>query len=166
MGELLHWRWALGANGPDAIFTAKFEPSDAEKLREVADKNLPSSYVKVKKGNYTSGFYDKSKCSVYESYLDTHSYEELNNRGWFENKNVWYYGQMEIFDNIFIIYNVLATTDYNETPLIVALAKDPKLTLREWEVMYYGVGYSSGTVASGTTAESLISYLYTQQEKS
>jgi hypothetical protein len=46
-----------------------------------------------------------------------------------------------------------------ETSLLATLAAAPELTLVDWSVAYGGDGYSSGQLASGTSAPELLAYL-------
>jgi hypothetical protein len=161
MSKKRDWFWQIKemGQGPDYVFIATFDPSDAKHLAEVVDYHLPSGFV------HNQDFINsdrRSSCIIYKDYLDQHTYDRLvamKEDG--EQKNIWYNSEIEVCNHQFMIENVLAGGMYGETELMIALAKSPDLTLQEWKVAYSG--YSWGEVACGTSAASLLDYLHYEE---
>jgi hypothetical protein len=157
MSKKRDWFWQIQemGQGPDYVFIATFDPSDAELLAEMVDHHLPPGFV------HNQNFINserRSSCVIYKNYLDQHTHERLvAMRKSGEQENIWYNGEIEVCNHQLIIENVLAGGIYGETKLVIAIAQSPDLRLQEWKVAYSG--YSWGEVACGTSAASLLDYL-------
>jgi hypothetical protein len=161
MSKHRSWFWQIEemGQGPDYVFIATFAESDAERLAAIAHRHLPSSYV------YNSDFIHSERCrdcKVYASYLDRHTYDRLTQmKKSRKQENIYYSGEIEVCDRQFYIENVLAGGMYDETDLVIALAKAPDLTLQEWIVAYNG--YSWGEIMRGLNAAELLAYLQCEE---
>jgi hypothetical protein len=157
MSKYRSWFWQIKemGQGPDYVFIARFAKSDAERLAAMVHQNLPSSYV------YNSDFVYSNRCrdcNVYASYLDRHTFDRLTEmKKRKKQENIYYSGEIEVCDRQFRIENVLIGGMYDETDLVIAIAKAPDLTLQEWIVAYSG--YSWGEVNRGSNAAELLTYL-------
>ncbi len=151
------WFWKIKeiGQGPDYIFIATFDPSDAERLAKTVCQHLPPGFVRNE--NFIN-LHKRGSCLIYESYLDQHTHDRLTAMpDSAKRENIWYNGEIEVRDNQLIIENILAGGMYGETELIIAIAQSPDLTMQEWKVAYSG--YAWGKVAGGTSAASLLDYL-------
>jgi hypothetical protein len=159
MSKQRNWFWQIEemGNGPDYFFCATFDKSDTEHLAALVRQHLPSIYVQ----NTEQVFPGKAHCSgctVYESYCDQHTYDralQMKQSG--RQESIYYYAEIQVCDHQLCIDHVLSGGIYDDTALVIALAQSSDLTLNEWTIGYKG--YSSGEVARGTSALSLLAYL-------
>lgn len=154
------WFWQIEElrQGPDYVFLATFAPHQAQRLAQLVRQHVPPGFVP------NTNFINPQRrdpCMVYASYLDQHTHERLvAMRANQTVENVYYSGEIEVRDHQLVIANILAGGPYGETPLLIALAQAPDLTLQEWVVGYNG--YAWGEVARGNNAASLLTYLHAE----
>lgn len=162
MGKMRSWFWEIEAQGqgPDCIFTARFNQSEAELLMTIVQQNLPSSYLANTELFRVSR---PRNCAIYASYLDRHTHSrfaEMAAMG--QRDNIYYGGEIQICDHTISIENSLSVGLYDETGLLIAIAQTAGLTMSEWSVAYSG--YSWGKVARGSSAIELLAYLQDSDE--
>jgi hypothetical protein len=154
MAKYKEWFWELleKGKGPDFFFSATFQEGCGHKLKTLVDKNLPNSYT------LNTGFIE-SLCNrlktglVYENYIDKSTYDKSG--------QAWFHAEIKVRDNQISMLNIYGFSFGGETDLIVALVESKDLNLIKWEINYtdFYWGCQSGTLVSGTTASSLLSYL-------
>lgn len=165
MSEFRNWFWEIKetGQGPDYVFLASFDSADAARLADLVHEHpLPGFQcdIDAKAQSYRD-------CKIYDVYCDEHTYGRLKAmRATGEQKNIWYYTNIEVCDNKFSIERVLAGSvdtlqPQTETNLILMLVQSPQLTLVEWRIAY--TGYSSGLINSGTSSAELLAYLTAEQ---
>jgi len=151
------WFWQIReiGQGPDFVFSATFDESDAERLARVVRQHMPPTFV------HNTDFIDadrRGRSARYTSYLDQHTHaRQVELRDSATQASIWYYGEIEVGDHQLIVNIVLLGSGYGETALIAAVAQSPDVTLQTWQVAYSG--YAWGEVARGTSAASLLEYL-------
>jgi hypothetical protein len=161
---LRDWFWQLQTTGqgPDWFLFATFAPATTDRLLTVVRQHpLPgfASYH-VSNGPCSRHHHD----STYELYIDQRNYEQVvqsfNGR---PSQNIWIYHTIAVCGNDLTLERGYGgypgMHGATETSLIVMLAAAPELTLVDWSVAYGGDGYSSGQLASGTSAPELLAYL-------
>lgn len=149
------WYWEVQqrGQGPDYFFVGRFDPSTVDRLGEVVHQNMPTTYVHNTRFSVSTR---NRGCRSYTCYVDEHTYTRLASRRWWQGENIYYYGVIEVCDNELVFENVLGVS-YGETPLLVAVARSTDVVWQGWTIGYSG--YSSGDVATGTSAAELLEYL-------
>jgi hypothetical protein len=150
------WHWQIDelGQGPDYVFKMEFAPP-AETLHALVARQLPRSYVTNDLAPRPPRF---GHAASYSAYVDRNTYAQLRAMQISGvQKSLWFHGRIEVVDHRIIIRHVLAGGMYDETELILSLARSPELTLTSWQIAY--AGYEWGDVAAGASAAELLEYL-------
>ena len=146
---LRRWHWQIDEleAGPDYVLRMEFAPADAPMLHALVRDHLPSQYVQ---NDVTPRPRRYESATSYAGYVDKNTYELMQAK----HPHIWLYGEIEVIDHRMMVRHVLAGGMYDETALVVTLARCPSLTLTSWLVAF--AGYEWGVVASGSTAAGLL----------
>ncbi|MBX7221447.1 MAG: hypothetical protein K1Y36_15970 [Blastocatellia bacterium] len=153
------WHWAIieRSQGPDYYFWARFSKDSAEALINLVGEHHPQSYrVNAKFGVSNRRWRKRHLCL-----LDRYTFEKFEAARWWESRHSYIYGVIEVCDNELSVDNVLPATSYEETEMLVAIARSPQVKWEGWKIMYGGDGYAGGCVAEGTNGEEFLAYLNT-----
>lgn len=147
------WFWALaaGGHGPDWHFFATF--GDAARLAAAVSRHLPPDFVRD-----VDFAGDTRERPTSRRYVDQHTHDRLTEmRAAGAIQPIWYSGEIEVDGANLAVRHFGSADLYDETSLLLALARSPDLALGAWQITWGGDFV--GDVARGEGAAALLAYL-------
>lgn len=144
------WFWELSAagHGPDWHFFATFD--DAARLAAAVGRHLPPGFVR------DVDFAGESPLT--RRYVDRHTHRRLvEMRAAGVMQPIWYSGEIEVASAHLAVRHFGSADLYDETNLLLALARTPDLALGAWQISWGGD--FAGDVARGEGGAALLVYL-------
>jgi len=145
----LPWFWAITdqQQGPDFAFCATVAPTEAAPLAALVEQHVSPHFLR------------HTASADHIEYWDAAAHAKFCAQQQGADSPIWFGATIDLRGPTLRIHHYLGGQDYQDTPLIAALAQAPHLTLRHWRVSYGGDGYAGGDVAQGTDGQSLAAYL-------
>lgn len=158
----LNWFWEieLHRTGPDYLFFATFELTEAPQLASLVRQHTLPGFKYYRATNCFCWLHNHS--ANYDLYIDEYHYEQMvaniEGKG---AENVWIYNTIAVCGSDLKIERGYGGSVGGEveTDLIIKLSHSPNLTMVKWAVVYGGNGYNYTQMANGMREAQLLDYL-------